>query len=173
VFEALATLKTMCEIYIKPAIVSEVQKILDIQKEAYLSEAEIYDDYHIPPLTQTLKEIELDFENHKFYVAKLAGRIVGSVNIKVEGNTGHIGRLIVAPNIQNQGIGSMLMDYVESAHSELEAFELFTGHRSERNLSFYIKRGYQEFKRQRVHKNLLFIFMRKKIANKSLQRTSR
>jgi N-acetylglutamate synthase-like GNAT family acetyltransferase len=162
----LAMLKPMCEIYLEPAIVSEAQKILDIQKEAYLSEAEIYDDYNIPPLTQTLKEIESDFENHTFYVAKLEGRIVGSVNIKVEANTGHIGRLIVAKNIQNQGIGSMLMDYVEFVHSELDAFELFTGHRSERNLSFYHKRGYQEFKRQLVNKNLLFIFLRKRIINK-------
>ena len=163
----------MCEIYVEAAKVSEAQKILDIQKEAYLSEAKIYDDYNIPPLTQTLKEIESEFDNHTFYVAKLKGMIVGSVNIRVEGNTGHIGRLIVVPNSQNQGIGSILMDYVESTHSELDAFELFTGYKSERNLFFYSKRGYQEFKRQTLHEKLLLIFMRKNIANKSLQRTSR
>ncbi len=156
----------MIDIYIEAAKIADSQQILDIQKEAYLSEAEIYDDYNIPPLTQTLKEIKSDFDNHTFYVAKANGKIVGSVNLKVEGNVGLIGRLVVTPSIQNQGIGGMLMDYVEANHADLEAFELFTGHKSERNLSFYSKRGYQEFMRQPVNERLIFIFMRKKIANK-------
>ena len=157
----------MRAISIEKAKVSDARRILDIQKEAYLSEAEIYDDYNIPPLTQTLTEIESDFDNYTFYVAKINGVIVGSVNLKVEKGIGLIGRLIVRPDIQNQGIGTILMDYVEANHTDLDAFELFTGYKSERNLSFYSKRGYQEFKRQPVHARLVFIFMRKKIANKA------
>ncbi len=155
----------MRKISIEIAKVSDAQQILSIQKEAYLSEAEIYDDYNIPPLTQTLKEIESDFDSHTFYVAKIDGMVVGSVNLKIEGNTGFIGRLIVTPNLQNQGIGSMLMEIVEISNANLDAFELFTGYKSERNLSFYSKMGYQEFKRQPVDGNLELIFLRKKIAS--------
>lgn len=161
---ALAIEMLMIDIYVEAAKDTDAQQILDIQKEAYLSEAKIYDDYNIPPLTQTLNEIKSDFDNHTFYVAKVNGEIVGSVKLKVENNTGLIGRLIVTPSVQNQGVGSMLMGHVEANHSDLEAFELFTGYKSERNLSFYSKRGYLEFKRQVVNEKCMYIFMRKKIA---------
>ncbi len=153
--------KIMLKIDIEKANISDAKRILDIQKAAYISEAEIYGDYQIPPLTQTLAEIEADFGSHTFYVAKQDGEIVGSVNIRIEGATGLIGRLIVAPDMQKRGIGTMLMDHVEASYAELEAFELFTGHKSEHNLAFYRKRGYLEFKRQPVHDKLAFIFMRK------------
>jgi 2-aminoadipate transaminase len=39
------------------ATVEDAKEILDLQKLAYQSEAEIYNDYTIPPLTQTLEEM--------------------------------------------------------------------------------------------------------------------
>lgn len=159
----------MRKIRIEEAKKSDAKRILHIQKEAYRSEAEIYDDYKIPPLTQTLSEIESDFDSHNFYVAKLNEEIIGSVNLKVESNIGFIGRLIVIPKMQNLRIGTMLMDYAESSHTNLDAFELFTGHRSIRNLTFYRKRGYIEFKRQPVHDKLVFVFLRKKVAGKPIK----
>lgn len=39
-----------------------------------ISEAEIYNDYAIPPLTQTLEEMKLEFENHVFLKALAGGR---------------------------------------------------------------------------------------------------
>jgi len=35
-----------------------MEEILSIQKRAYKSEAEIYDDFKIPPIVQTLEEIK-------------------------------------------------------------------------------------------------------------------
>lgn len=37
---------------------SDLAQILSLQKEAYVSEAEIYDDYSIPPLHQSQEDIE-------------------------------------------------------------------------------------------------------------------
>jgi N-acetylglutamate synthase-like GNAT family acetyltransferase len=162
----------MYRIHIEKATLSDAGQILAIQKVAYRSEAEIYDDYRIPPLTQSLTEIESDFHTHVFYVAKMNGEIVGSVNIKAEGNRGIIGRLAVMPNLQSQGIGGMLMEHVEANHGDLETFELFTGHKSERNLSFYSKRGYQECRRLAVNEKLEFVFMFKKNAKKSFPKFS-
>lgn len=156
----------MYEIHIEKATQSDARKILTIQKIAYLSEAEIYDDYQIPPLTQSLAELESDFHTHVFYVAKANREIVGSVNLRAEGNTGMIGRLVVLPELQRQGIGSMLMDHVETNHADLEIFELFTGHKSERNLSFYHKRGYQECRRRGEHEKLELVFLRKRSVKK-------
>ena len=43
---------------IERAKIEDAKEILDLQKLAYQSEAEIYNDYTIPPLTQTLEEME-------------------------------------------------------------------------------------------------------------------
>jgi N-acetylglutamate synthase-like GNAT family acetyltransferase len=155
----------MEEIHIEKARVTDAKQILGIQKKAFITEGDIYNNYKIPPLTQTLAEIESDFQNHIFYIAKLNGEIVGSVNIRIKGVIGFIGRLIVTPTMQGNGIGSMLMDHVEAKHGNLKALELFTGHKSKINLSFYKKRGYLEIKRQTINEQLMFIFMRKVFTN--------
>ena len=48
-------------ITIERANIEDAKEILDLQKLTYQSEAENYNDYTIPPLTQTLEEIEADF----------------------------------------------------------------------------------------------------------------
>ena len=96
------------EIIIKQAIMSEAEDILELQKIAYQSEAELYQDWNIPPLLQTLHQLQLEFENHKIIVATFNDEIVGSVRGYVDQGTLHIGRLIVHPDFQKQGIGSQL-----------------------------------------------------------------
>ena len=46
---------------IKQALKEDLREILTLQKLAYQSEAEIYNDYSIPPLIQTLDKIKEDF----------------------------------------------------------------------------------------------------------------
>lgn len=86
-----------------------LEAILSLQKLAYRSEAEIYDDFTIPPLTQTLEGIKKDFERQIFLKAVTDGRIIGSVRAFVKEGTCYVGRLIVHPDFQNQGIGTQLM----------------------------------------------------------------
>jgi hypothetical protein len=45
-----------------------------------LSEAEIHDDYIIPPLNQTLEETEAEFESQLVLKATIDGRIIGSAS---------------------------------------------------------------------------------------------
>ena len=49
---------------INRAVLGDAKKILQIQKCAYLSEAEIYHDYGISPLIETLEEIKQDFSRN-------------------------------------------------------------------------------------------------------------
>jgi hypothetical protein len=51
---------------IEKATVSDAEEILALQKLAYKSEAELYSDYSIPPMTQTLDEILAEFNRQKF-----------------------------------------------------------------------------------------------------------
>jgi hypothetical protein len=43
------------------AAMEDLQRILALQKLAYESEARLYDDWNIPPLTQSLSEIKAEF----------------------------------------------------------------------------------------------------------------
>jgi len=143
------------------AEIDDAKEILDLQKLAYQSEAEIYKDYTIPPLTQTLEEIRTDSEKQVFLKTFIDGKIIGSVRAFMKEESCFIGRLIVHPDFQNRGVGAKLMNEIENYFSKAKRFELFTGHRSEKNIFLYQKLGYQTFGTQNITKNLNLLFMEK------------
>ncbi len=72
-------------------------EILALQKIAYLSEAEIIDDYSIPPLHQALKDLLFEFERQIFLTATAENTVIGSVRCRLEEGSCYIGKLIVHP----------------------------------------------------------------------------
>lgn len=148
--------------HVVQATVADAAAILQLQKLAYQSEARIYGDDKIPPLTQTLAHIEREFADLVFLKATAEdGAIVGSVRAHERDGTCFIGRLIVHPDHQNKGIGATLMREIESRFSVARRFELFTGHKSERNLRFYRRLGYAPFKEEQVTDVLKLVLMEK------------
>src|SRR5208283_1317204 len=143
----------------------DLGEILALQKLAYQSEAELYDDHSIPPLTQTIEGIEGDFRSHLFLKATISEMIVGSVRAYMNHGTCYVGRLMVHPDFQNQGIGTKLLQAIEHHCSGAKRFELFTRHRSERNTHLYEKNRYREFRREQPSKNIIMVFMGKKPEN--------
>jgi ribosomal protein S18 acetylase RimI-like enzyme len=142
---------------------SDAREILALQKRAYQSEAVLYNDFSIPPLMQTLEELEHEFSDHVFLALKLEQQIIASARVKLEHGTAFIGRLIVHPDFQRQGLGTQLMQQLEQRWREdIERFELFTGHNSTSNLRLYEKLGYQEFKRQTVNDHLILVYLEKR-----------
>jgi ribosomal protein S18 acetylase RimI-like enzyme len=146
---------------IEQATINDAQEILTLQKLAYTSEAEIYDDFTIQPLHQNLDEIKAEFADQHFLKVCEKGRIVGSVRAYVKEETCFIGKLIVHPEYQNQGIGTKLLQEIENVFDYVTRYELFTGHKSQKNLSLYEKNGYRIFRRQQVTNNLTLVFMEK------------
>jgi ribosomal protein S18 acetylase RimI-like enzyme len=148
-------------IIIKKASVKDAEEILKLQKLAYLSEAEIYNDYSIPPLTQTLPEIIEDFKKNVILKALSSGVIIGSVRGELTEDSCYIGRLMVHPDFQNKGIGKRLMNAIEAEFPQAKKFTLGTGHRSERNLYLYHKLGYKSINSQPVNDNLTMVHLEK------------
>ena len=146
---------------IESAEAGDAKEVLALQKLAYRSEAEIYRDYTIPPLTQTLEEIETDFENQLVLKGSVNGKIVGSVRACMREGTCFIGRLVVHPDFQSRGVGTRLMAEIEKRFGQAERYELFTGHRSKRNLRFYQKLGYKAFRSEKVTEDLVLVFLEK------------
>jgi len=152
---------SLVQMIIERANKADLREILALQKLAYQSEADLYNDHSIPPLTQTIEGIEDNFRSHIFLKATISGKIIGSVRAFVSQDTCYIGRLIVDPDFQNQGIGTKLLEAIEGQFNNVKRFELFTGYRSERNIHLYEKNGYREFRREQVSKKLMMVFMEK------------
>ena len=136
--------------------------ILELQKLAYRSEAAIYDDYSIAPLTQTLQNLQSEFDTKTFLKSVISGRIFGSVRGYQMSHTCYAERLIVHPNFQRRGMGTKLLKRIEELFPTASRFELFTGHRSESNIRLYSKLGYRIFKREPMTERLTFVYMEKR-----------
>jgi len=146
---------------ITKAAFEDLPKILDLQKLAYLSEAKLINNYSIQPLTQTLKELENEFE--KGTILKLINEkneIIGSVRAYEENDRVYVGKLMVHPDYQNKGFGTRLLKTIETFFQN-KTFELFTSSKSEKNIQLYKKVGYKEFRREKKSDNLEMIFMEK------------
>ncbi len=146
---------------IEQAQLTDAPQILALQKLAYLSEAEIWQDYTIPPLTQTLEDTEREFQTQTVLKVVLDGRIIGSVRAYLKEGTCCIGKLIVHPDFQNQGIGAKLLREIEGRFAHAKRYELFTGEKSERNLYFYQKWGYRIFRKKALTDKVTLVFLEK------------
>lgn len=146
---------------IETAVISDMEEILALQKLSYISEAEICNDFTIPPLLQSIDDIKNEYASKTFLKAVDSGKIIGSVRANVHDDTCYIGKLIVHPDHQNKGIGRALMNSIESHFQGCNRYELFTGQKSEKNLYFYQKLGYRIFKEEKVSENLTFVYLEK------------
>jgi ribosomal protein S18 acetylase RimI-like enzyme len=150
---------------IAAATEQDAEQILKLQFLCYQSEAELYGDYSIEPLTQSLASLKAELAGGTVLVAKLGDEVVASVRGAVDADgTARINKLIVHPRMQRHGLGGRLLDAVEAKLSEgsaAKSFQLFTGHRSEHNLQLYRRHGYEPVSRQRVDERLTLVTLAK------------
>lgn len=146
---------------IVPAETGDAGAILAVQYRAYALEAELYGGVTLPPQAETVEALEAVFATHVVLKAVIGETIVGAVRGRQEDGTCHIGRLVVAPEYQGRGLGGALLGAIEREFAGAQRFELFTGDRSLKNLGFYDRRGYQEFRRQRDSSDVTLVFLEK------------
>ena len=91
---------------IEQARVRDAEQILALQYLCYRTEVELYDDYAIPPLTQTLGSLLEEYDTYTILVARLGGEVLGSVRGCLEDGTCRVGRLIVHPRLRRRGLGT-------------------------------------------------------------------
>lgn len=153
----------MEKIEITIASKEDLPQILNLQKEAYISEAKIYNDFSIQPLQQSLSEIEAEFDKSIFLKAEIQGKIVGSVRAYNEDNSCIIGKLIVDKDLQNQGLGQKLLLEIETLFPHTDEYELFTGQKSEKNLYLYQKLGYRIARHKQISDSLTIVILKKNV----------
>jgi phosphoribosylformimino-5-aminoimidazole carboxamide ribotide isomerase len=166
--EAFATLKNKNQMKASPAPVEislakpeDSAELVRILKAAFMLEAIRYNKFDIPPLLETVENFAASFADLTIYKAEQNGKIVGSVNTRVENGTCYIGRLIVDPEYHNQGIGKQLMTSAEADNPQVTRFELFTGYRSEKNIKFYEKQGYTIYAQKMYEEDFGMVYLEK------------
>jgi GNAT superfamily N-acetyltransferase len=131
---------------IVPLTVADAGELLTLQRAAYVTEAAAHDDPFLPPLVQTLAELEAELSDPD--VAALGvrdrGRLIGSVRLRRAGRVVELGRLIVAPDRQGHGLGTRLLRHAETVFPDAAEIRLFTGEKSAADIRLYQRWGYHE-----------------------------
>jgi GNAT superfamily N-acetyltransferase len=151
----------MMKVDVLPANQDDLKVILKLQKDCYMVEAEMHNEYNIPPLVQDLESLENEFKTSTILKGVIDEQIIASVRGYAERGTCYIGRLIVRKDYQNNGIGKTMLNTIESMFKNCSRFELFTGFKSYKNLHIYNKLGYKEFKQQVINDNLTLVYLEK------------
>ncbi|MFJ6014275.1 GNAT family N-acetyltransferase [Streptomyces sp. NPDC092952] len=152
-------------VIISTATAQDAEEILKLQYLCFQSEAELYGNYRIAPLVESLDALRAEIATGLVCVARLGDEVVGTVRGAVgEDGTGEIGRLCVHPRLQGHGLGARLLRAAEKGLADERAttrFRLHTGHRSEGNLRLYRRAGYAPVGNETGRDGVLMILLEK------------
>lgn len=141
---------------------ADAGEMMTLQRAAFVTEAQLYGDPGVAPLVETLADIRSVIASAIVISGRLGDRMVAAGRVMVRDSVGHIGRLVVAPDLQGQGIGRALLAAVESACADqVDAYALFTGERTASNLHLYHSAGYVDTHTEHLRGVLTFVHMRK------------
>ena len=146
---------------IQPARQQDLPEILAVQRAAFETEAQLVNDWNIPPLTQTLDELTNDWRKGIMLKAvNEDGIIVGTVRGHNAPDGFYIGRLAVLPQWQGRGMGTALLEAI-IAIAEACRLVLFTSTKSERNLRLYERFGFKPFKKSTTATGVPLVWLEK------------
>ncbi|SCE26920.1 Acetyltransferase (GNAT) family protein [Streptomyces sp. Termitarium-T10T-6] len=135
---------------ISAATAQDVEQIFRLQYLCFQREAELYDNYRIDPLVQSLDSLRAEVADDLVFVARLGdeGRRRGPGIRPIPTARAWIGkRLRPPPAPEGHGLGARLLLAAESAlttERSATRYRLHSGHRSESNLRLYRKAGYAQ-----------------------------
>lgn len=121
----------------------DLAELVVLQRCCWVSEAILNSTFDIPALHEMHDEVMAWASTWTTLTARLQGRFFAAVSGRQAGTNWEIGRLMVAPDLAGRGVGSTLLDVIESlAPGGISGFTLFTGAKSVRNIALYERAGY-------------------------------
>lgn len=118
--------------------------VKELQMASYKIEAEIMDFYDIPPLKDTIDDLQGC--NEIFYGYNISGSLAGMISYKIIESTLDIHRVAIHPSFFRMGIASKLINFVEELESNIERIVVCTGKENLPAVSLYLKNGYKKKK---------------------------
>lgn len=135
---------------------ADAGQVTVLQRGCWVEEAIANGTMQIPPLTETVEEVAAWIESTLVLGLWLDGRLIGLIRGRRAGDAWEVGRIGVVPDLRGHHLGWWLMDEIEErAETGCTRYELFTGARSERNISLYERRGYVRM--TQTHPGLVYL----------------
>jgi len=112
-----------------------VQRCADIARarEIHAFTHAIFGALDIDPPSSVLKETEADFtkrlSDETCFVVEAAGKLIGSMFCRLDGDTLYVGRLAVAPDFRRRGIANALMQAAKTEARRIGARRITLGAR--------------------------------------------
>ncbi|WP_268238958.1 GNAT family N-acetyltransferase [Nocardioides phosphati] len=134
----------MGEWEIERATADDAGELLTLQRACWVDEA-IHNDFLAhPALHEDVEDVRAWLAEWDTWVVRRAGRLVGAVRARLDGDAWDIGRLMVAPDLQGNGLGRVLLQHAEAvAPKAATSYVLFTGAASFRNQRLYQRAGFR------------------------------
>ncbi len=133
----------------------EVEILLEIQKEAFQPDLELYQDFDSNPAVEPIDRLKLKVERYYYYTIFIDGKIVGGIDIRpLEENHYRLNRIFLHPNFQDKGYGSKIIKIIEDEFPFAKKWSLDTPFKNFRNHHFYEKLGYRKVGEHKVTEKL-------------------
>ena len=116
-------------------------RLLDLQRRAYGVEAELIGSDEIPPLRETVAELQACGET--FLVARLDGVLAGAISWRVDDGTIDLHRLVVDPEHFRKGVGLALVRAALAAEPTARRAIVQTGASNEPAIALYRREGFE------------------------------
>lgn len=153
-------------IEIKRSNVNEVDDLLSIQSKAFKEDLFTYEDYLTSPATESKERLAKKIEKYFHYSIFIDGLLSGGAEVrKLSDKEAYLNRIYLLPELQSKGLGTLLMNKIESMFPEIVNWTLSTPHLNYRNHHFYEKLGYIKVGEEKVTEKLLLFNYKKIIGN--------
>jgi len=129
---------------LRAAVPADAGELYVLQLACWVQEMHDNPGVAIPALHESYDDLRAWLPEWTVLVVRREGRLVGAARARLEGDAWDIGRLMVAPDLQGQGLGRLLLTEIErSAPPAATTYSLFTGAGSLRNQRMYKRAGYR------------------------------
>lgn len=123
-------------------------QIVDLQKKAYVMEAELIGFYDIPPLKDMVDDIKNCDEI--FYGYYEEDVLAGLISYKLEEDILDIYRVAVRPEYFRRGIARQLIEFIQTNNKGIRKTIVSTGLKNQPAVSLYLKLGFEKIREVEV-----------------------
>ena len=146
---------------IELATEQDIPEILELQYKAFGTQCKELGWEDAPPMTESLESAYEEFSRcTTLKMLNEDGSIIGSIRGNVTDGSLYIGRLMVLPNYQQQGIGKQLFREIQQFLPHHRAW-LCTCQQVSSTYDFYLREGFIPFKSEEVGHGLTWVYMEK------------
>lgn len=142
----------------------EARRLLEIQTEAFAEDLVRYEDYDTSPVNESIERLLRKVASFYHYTIWLGDEIIGGADVRdLKENRYRLNRVFLSHEYQNKGLGSKIMELIESEFPSAIEWSLDTPYLNTRNHHFYEKLGYKKVGQHQISAKLLLIDYVKKV----------